>query len=810
MSNRSAERQTEYRWGLIGAGGALAVAGAILLGVALTRLNGWAPTVAGLGLGVFGFGSLLQLLQGLGLLPLLQALGLTAARPGVDVLLGAGAVVWLAGWGVVAAGLRHAPVEEGTVSPAAGAQLNARLAAERDFSFRTLLVYGGGILLAELAVVLLQTALSSGVQLRDAASRSGPFSLPPVGAFLVALGVGLLVTLLAGALGAARARRMAAPEATLALLYFGLPLPLFFTLLHQVPALSVAFGARLREVTYVAGLLGRPEIGYWLVYAGLALTLVLGITVGFVLAGSGRVDTRLGFEFFIARRHLEVFRGRFLLKLFGVLILGIIPPLVIYAVVRGAEAAVERNRIRLLGLKDPLQAAEALHRLKSREQSPTGMMTALSVGGVGVGVMALVIVMSVMSGFEGDLQEKILGTNAHAIVMSYAGSMDKPEEVLKKVRTVRGVVGATPFIHSEVMLASDTDLAGAVIKGIQPSTVKTVTSLEKDITPRDAIDLLARPEDILKRGTSGGAGGAGGEGAHRETAGSAGALPESLEGDEIISIRPSSSTAKAPPLPGILLGNELANSLKVTVGDRVSVMSPLAGGLGPQGPIPRSGAFRVAGIFHTGMFEYDSKFVYILLEEAQRFFNVKGALGIELKVDDVDDARRISRQVVGALEGYPYHAKDWGEMNQNLFAALRLEKLVMAIILSIISVVAAGLIVATVIMLVLEKRKEISVLKALGVPDGGILKVFVAEGLQIGLAGGVLGLGAGLAWCWFIEKVGIRLDPDVYYIPALPVRIEWGQTALAVVIAILISFFASIYPALKASRVEPVEGLKAE
>jgi lipoprotein-releasing system permease protein len=287
-------------------------------------------------------------------------------------------------------------------------------------------------------------------------------------------------------------------------------------------------------------------------------------------------------------------------------------------------------------------------------------------------------------------------------------------------------------------------------------------------------------------------------------------LPGALAADEFIELQPLEPDSEGAVLPGILLGRELAAQLRVGVGDRVSVVSPLGGELGPQGPMPKSRAFRVGGIFHSGMYEYDSKFVYILLSEAQAFFDVKGALGIELKVDDVDDAKRIGNRVVTVLEGYPYRAKDWGEMNRNLFSALRLEKLVMAIILSIISIVAAGLIVATCIMLVLEKRKEIAVLKALGVSDGGILKIFLAEGLQIGIAGGLMGLVSGLAWCLFIEKVGIKLDPDVYYIPALPVSIEPAQTALAVVVAILVTFFASIYPALQASRLEPVEGLKAE
>jgi lipoprotein-releasing system permease protein len=210
------------------------------------------------------------------------------------------------------------------------------------------------------------------------------------------------------------------------------------------------------------------------------------------------------------------------------------------------------------------------------------------------------------------------------------------------------------------------------------------------------------------------------------------------------------------------------------------------------------------------MYEYDLKFAYIELHEAEKFFNVQGVTGIDLKVSDIDDARRIAAAVLGELDGYPYRAKDWGEMNRNLFSALRLEKLVMGIILTIIIIVAAGLIVATVIMLVLEKRKEIAVLKALGVPDGGIVKIFLAEGLQIGFAGGLLGLFSGVAWCLFIEKVGIKLDAQVYYIPELPVRIEPLQTAISVVIAILATYLASVYPALKAAQVEPVEGLKSE
>jgi lipoprotein-releasing system permease protein len=383
---------------------------------------------------------------------------------------------------------------------------------------------------------------------------------------------------------------------------------------------------------------------------------------------------------------------------------------------------------------------------------------------------------------------------------------------MARVLKVRGVAGATPFILNEVMISSEGNISGSMIKGIDPKTVGTVTDLPAYLLPGGKLEWLDEPEKIASSRLTGLSTG------FDDTPATAGTAPPGkkaevgdIERDPMIEL-PSPEKEKEADvvLPGLLLGRELASSLKVVVGDRVNVVSPVGGELGPQGPMPKSRPFRVAGIFYSGMYEYDSKFVYISLHEAQTFFNVKGATGIEVKVTDIDNARGTMKAIYDTLEGYPYRTKDWGEMNRNLFAALRLEKLVMGIILSIIVIVAAGLIVATIIMLVLEKRKEIAILKALGVPDGGVVKIFLAEGLQIGVAGGVLGLIAGLFWCVFIEKVGIKLDPQVYYIPALPVRIEPFQTALSVVIAILVTFLASIYPALKASQVEPVEGLKAE
>ncbi|WNG56661.1 ABC transporter permease [Archangium gephyra] len=785
----NAERQTVYRWSLIWSGALVALVGAVLLGLAITRADAWARVAGTLGLSTLSWGGLLQALNALGLLSMQSALPSAVKPVGTEYVI-AGAAAWLVGWVVIASGIRRAPASSEGPSPAAGATLYPRLAEYRDFYWSTLGAYGGGILLSELVLILLQTFLSSG----GGSASAGESGLAPTVAFAVSLVVSSLVAFACGFVGASRARRVAMPEATIGVIYLGLPVPILLTLMEQLPDLQLSLGYRLREVTYLADMLGRPVIGYWLVFSLLVLMLVLGLNTGFIAAGSGRLDLRVGFELFVARRHVGVFRPSLLLGTLAVLMFGIVPPLIVYGIIRAVEAAVERTRIRTLGLKDPLAAASALNNLKLREQSPTMMMTALSVGGVGVGVMALIIVLSVMSGFEEDLQKKILGAHSHVVVSKYAGQLPEYKRLMEQIAKVPGVQGQTPSIDNPVMVLADDEVQGIVLKGIDPETVGSVLDLRQNMQPGGNLDHLEQPQKIAPR---------------RTMFGKQPDEPEEEEAEDPI-IGKSTTSASDKVLPGIILGRELAAILRVVVGDRVNVISPQGAELGPAGLIPKSRAFRVAGIFYSGMYEYDAKFAYILLAEAQKLFGTDGPSGIELKVADVDDARRISQAVSRELGGYPYRSRDWGEIHRNIFSALRLEKLVMGIILSIIIVVAAGLIVATVIMLVLEKRKEIAVLKALGVSDGGIVKIFLAEGLQIGVAGGLLGLLSGLAWCYFILKVGIKLDPSVYYIPSLPVKIEPVQTALAVVIAVLVTYLASIYPALKASSVEPVEGLKAE
>ncbi len=258
------------------------------------------------------------------------------------------------------------------------------------------------------------------------------------------------------------------------------------------------------------------------------------------------------------------------------------------------------------------------------------------------------------------------------------------------------------------------------------------------------------------------------------------------------------AAAGGKQLPGVLLGRQLALALRAPVGDVVNVLSPF-GDLGPTGPQPKSRPFRVAGVFYSGMYEYDSKFAYVDLAEAQRFFGLASVTGLEVKVKDVDAARATMDKVVFALGQWPYYAKDWGDLNRSLFAALQQEKVVMAVILGFMVLVTTFTIIATLIMMVLEKRREIAVLKSMGAGVAAIMRVFVIEGL-------VLGLGT----CLLIDKVGIPLNPEIYYIHNLPVVLDAGQIAGVVVAALVFSFLATLYPASKAARLHPVDGLRSE
>ncbi len=379
--------------------------------------------------------------------------------------------------------------------------------------------------------------------------------------------------------------------------------------------------------------------------------------------------------------------------------------------------------------------------------------------GIAIGVMALIVVLSVMNGFEEDIKTKLLGTQSHIVISHYQGGIDNPLPVMQAAMKVDGVVAATPFILSQGLVSTPGGISGAVIRGIDPVSAAKVIRLK----------------EIITHGT--------------------GALDDS----------------------GILVGSELAAAGGIVVGDAVTLVSP-SGTITPLGMIPASRTFIVRGIFSTGMYEFDSNMVYISLPAAKKMFMMDRVSGVEVKVDDIYQADLIAKKVLAVL-GEGYWAKTWKDMNKSLFSALRLEKTIMFIILLFIILVAAFSIISTLIMMVMEKRKEIAILKSMGATTEQILRIFITVGMTIGISGTLAGLGLGLllaenlnavvAAVEFLFKIQV-MPKDVYYITGLPTKVDSVEVAFIVTASLLLCFLATIYPARQAARQDPVEVMRYE
>ncbi|MEW6720831.1 MAG: lipoprotein-releasing ABC transporter permease subunit [Thermodesulfobacteriota bacterium] len=397
--------------------------------------------------------------------------------------------------------------------------------------------------------------------------------------------------------------------------------------------------------------------------------------------------------------------------------------------------------------------------LAKRKQTFISIITFISVGGVAVGVMALIIVLAVMSGFERELKDRILGATAHIHVTSLDGSVAKPFEAAERVRKFEGVAAASPYIFSQMMISSGSGSVGGVLRGVDTATFGSVTRLTKDLR-------VGKLEDL-----------------HRPAAGG---------------------------MPGVILGKELAGNLAVGAGDLVEILVP-GGSITPLGAFPKTARFRVAGIAESGMYEYDATFAYISFEEAGRLLGLEGrGTGIEVRVRDIYAAADIAKRLRAEL-GYPFWAKDWMQTNRNLFSALKLEKVVMFIILVLIVMVAAFNIISTLIMVVMEKTKDIAILMTLGATRATIRRIFAIEGLIIGISGTALGTFLGAILCYLLRRYRfISLPSDIYYITTLPVLLEVKTVLLVVASSILICFLATVYPAAQAARVDPAEAIRYE
>ncbi len=388
------------------------------------------------------------------------------------------------------------------------------------------------------------------------------------------------------------------------------------------------------------------------------------------------------------------------------------------------------------------------------------IITFISIAGVAVGVTALTVVLAVMNGFENEIHSRIIGINAHVIVLQFGNEpIHRYDRLTREIEALPDVVSAAPFTYTKAVLKGYGGSDGIIVRGID-------------------IEREARVTDILSN------------------------------------IDPPVESLKSAPgeFPRIIIGDELARHLRIGLGDTVAVSSPFDYVLTPMGLMPAVSRFRVESLFSSGMFEYDQSLVYIGLEDAQSLFGLgDGVVGIAVKITDPYDAPVVGRRIVEALGGFPLRANNWIELNRNLFTWMKTEKKLMFWILSLIVMVAAFNIASTLIMVVMEKTRDIGIMKSMGATARSILRIFMFEGLVIGTVGTIVGCAGGYVLAVLLDRYQfVTLPGDVYPIETLPVDMQGLDFVLVAAAAILISFAAALYPSWKAARLAPVEAIRRE
>ena len=393
-----------------------------------------------------------------------------------------------------------------------------------------------------------------------------------------------------------------------------------------------------------------------------------------------------------------------------------------------------------------------------RKQTFIYIISLMSILGVGLGVGALVVVLGVYNGLTTDMRDKILGANAHAIVMAHTpNAFEHVPDIAKRASKAPHITGATPFIYSEVMLSSGRGVKGIILRGIDPQTAAPVVTMLQKLRAGSVADLE-------QEGT-----------------------------------------------PGIIIGDELASRLGLIVGSRINMLSS-SGESGASGFKPRIRPFVVRGIFKTGMYEYDSSLAFVTLAAARDTLGLPDGFltGVEVTVDDLFAADKIAAGLSETL-GYPFYVRHWMEMNANLFAALKLEKIGMFILLTMVVLIGSFSIVTSLVMLVMEKTRDIAILMSMGATRRTIRRIFMLQGTIIGFIGTMLGYAMGLSLGWALKRYQfIKLPENVYTLDHLPIIITWSDVLIIGASAMLLCFLATLYPARQASRLEPAEALRYE
>jgi len=393
-----------------------------------------------------------------------------------------------------------------------------------------------------------------------------------------------------------------------------------------------------------------------------------------------------------------------------------------------------------------------------QKEAFVSLITLLSTLGVAVGVMVLIVVIAVMTGFETELMHRILNIEAHVLVGRYGDPITAPKKILKTIKTIDGVQSAAPFIYSQAMLRSSSGVSIAVLRGIEPQNygcrLKTVSNK---------------------------------------------CIGSILNSDKI--------QTNPMIVTGVILGKVLAEKLNVQPGDGLHLISALNGS--GSGRVPSVKRIKVLDLVKTGMNEYDSNMAFLAIDNLQGMLNMGSTVtGIEVRIKDIFAARDLAGKISEKLD-IPYWSQDWMQMNKNLFAMLRLQKVVMFIILTLIVLVAAFNIASTLIMMVMEKKRDIAILKTMGATNKSIRRIFVFKGMAIGMIGTALGLGLGIILCGVLQHYQfIRLPGDVYFLDTLPVQLEIIDTIIIVSATLCICFIGTLYPAQQAARFNPIDGIR--